>query len=70
MATDEWIENLRSPLCGKRGRAALSQNQHAEWPTVQFVSDGFKVVTILYDGPDFHCKTCDVPPAVRFRPLQ
>jgi hypothetical protein len=69
MAADEWIENLQCPLCGKKGRAALSQHDYVEMPTIQFVPDGFKVVRMLY-GPVFHCTTCDVPVAVSFRNLQ
>jgi hypothetical protein len=57
--TDEWTEKLRCPLCHKIGMACLSQDEDADAPTVQFATDGFKVVTTEY-GPDFQCGTCNV----------
>jgi hypothetical protein len=59
MATDDWTEKLRCPKCGKTGTAKLSQIGDVI-PTVQSVSDGFKVVTTQY-GPEFHCMSCSVP---------
>jgi hypothetical protein len=56
---DEWNERLRCPICGRTGTASLGQNEDSETPTVQCVSDGFKIVTDQY-GPDFHCETCNV----------
>jgi hypothetical protein len=55
---DLWFENLRCPICGKTGKASLSQDNGDE-PTVQLVPDGFKVVDTEH-GPDFRCATCDV----------
>ena len=58
--TDEWNEELRCPECGKTGVVSLSQGGGADIPTVHSVPDGFKVVSTQY-GPDFHCRTCDIP---------
>jgi hypothetical protein len=57
--TDDWNERLRCPNCGKTGMASLSQDDHADTPTVQSVSEGFKVVQSAY-GPNFRCGTCNV----------
>jgi hypothetical protein len=57
--SDEWTEKLRCPTCHKIGMACLSQGEGDNTPTVQFASDGFKVVTTQY-GPNFHCATCNV----------
>ena len=55
---DQWYENLRCPICGKTGKASLSQDDDAT-PTIQLVPDGFKIVGTKY-GPNFHCEMCDV----------
>ena len=54
---DEW--NERCPVCGKAGMASLCQDEAAETPAVQRVSDGFKIVDHQL-GPDFQCETCGV----------
>lgn len=51
---------LRCPVCGKAGMASLCQDEAAETPTVQRVSDGFKIVDHQL-GSDFQCETCGVP---------
>ena len=55
---DQWYENLHCPVCGKTGKATLSQ-QNGDTPTIQLLPDGFKVVNTKH-GPDFHCGACDV----------
>ena len=55
---DEWNESLRCPICGKTGRASLSQD-NGDAPSVLSVPDGFKIVATQY-GPNFQCTTCDV----------
>jgi hypothetical protein len=55
---DQWYENLLCPLCGKTGKAALSQDNE-DAPTVDLVPDGFKIVNTKH-GPNFNCATCDV----------
>jgi hypothetical protein len=57
--TDAWNEQLRCPNCGKTGTASLSQGDRADTPTVQGISEGFKVVQTDY-GPNFRCETCNV----------
>jgi hypothetical protein len=57
--TDQWNEQLRCPLCRNTGGASLSQFNGANMPTVESITDGFRVVQTEY-GPDFHCKTCNV----------
>jgi hypothetical protein len=57
--TEEWDEDLRCPQCGKTGTASLSQPNGDQAPTVQNVSDGFKVISTQY-GPGFHCGTCNI----------
>lgn len=54
---DEWNESLRCPICGKTGRASLSQGD--DEPIVLSVPDGFNVVA-TEDGPNFQCATCNV----------
>jgi hypothetical protein len=54
-----WTETLRCPKCSKTGVVSLLQHQGSETPTVQSISDGFKVVASPY-GPSFHCETCNV----------
>jgi hypothetical protein len=56
---DEWNEQLRCPNCGKTGIASLSQSEGERTPTVQSVSDGFKVVQTQH-GPNLQCETCNV----------
>jgi hypothetical protein len=56
---NQWQENLRCLLCGKTGKASLWQNND-DTPTVDFVPDGFKVVSTEY-GPNLSCGTCGVP---------
>ena len=48
--TDEWNESLRCPICGKTGKASLSQDND-DAPTVQSVPDGFKVVATHSQRP-------------------
>ena len=55
---DEWNESLRCPICGKTGRASLSQD-NGDAPSIQVVPAGFKVVDTPH-GPDFICGACDV----------
>ena len=55
---DEWNESLRCPICGKIGKASLSQDND-DAPAVQSVPDGFKIVAKQH-GTDFQCTTCDV----------
>jgi hypothetical protein len=56
---DQWDEKLRCPQCHNTGMTSLSQFKDANMPTVDRVSDGFKVVQTEY-GPNFHCGTCNV----------
>jgi hypothetical protein len=58
--TDQWNEKLRCPQCGNTGMVNLSQFEDADMPTVDGITDSFKVVQTQY-GPDFHCGACDVP---------
>jgi hypothetical protein len=60
--TDNWDETLRCSKCRGTGKASLSHFENAETPTVDSVTDGFKVVQTEY-GPDFHCASCNVPAA-------
>ena len=55
---DEWNESLRCPICGRTGKASLSQDDD-DAPTIQMVPGGFKIVDTEH-GPDFFCLTCDV----------
>jgi hypothetical protein len=57
--TDEWNEELRCPNCDTTGMVSLSHPKGDPVPTVQNVSDGFKVVQTEY-GPDFRCAGCDI----------
>jgi hypothetical protein len=50
------VYDVRS--AAKTGEASLSQDND-DAPTVQSVSDGFKVVATQY-GPDFQCTTCNL----------
>jgi hypothetical protein len=56
---DEWNEELWCPECGKTGIVSLSHPKGDQVPTVQKVSDGFKVISTQY-GPHFHCGTCNI----------
>ena len=56
---DQWTENLRCPLSRETGVVSLSQGDGDNTPTVQSISEGFKVVMTPH-GPDFYCGTCDV----------
>jgi len=56
---DVWKETLRCPTCLKTGIANLCQAEEDELATIQFVPDGFRVVTTRY-GPNFQCTDCDV----------
>ena len=56
---DEWNERLRCPKCGINGMASMCRDEGAETATVEQVPAGFKVVHGP-NGPDFHCKSCDV----------
>ena len=56
---ESWNEKLRCPKCGKTGMARMSQADINEWPTVETVPDGFKVLK-NGRGPIFHCQTCGV----------
>src|SRR5215211_3016396 len=49
---DQWNETVRCPVCGKTGRASLSQDND-DTPIIQLVPDGFKVVSTRH-GPDFY----------------
>jgi hypothetical protein len=60
--TDEWTEDLRCSECGKTGTASLSHPKGDQVPTVQNVSDDFKVIFTEY-GPVFHCGVCNMPVA-------
>lgn len=60
--TDKWDERLRCPQCGRTGTASLSHFKGVDRPTVNSVTDGFRVVQTEF-GPDFHCATCNVPVA-------
>jgi predicted RNA-binding Zn-ribbon protein involved in translation (DUF1610 family) len=56
---DKWTETLRCPNCGKKGKASLTQGELSQAPTVDSVSQGFKVVGKEF-GPSFHCQDCEV----------
>jgi hypothetical protein len=59
---DRWTEQLRCPMCGKIGNAALSQGVAEEVPTAVSVPDGFEVVSRKRGyGIDFICTACRVP---------
>jgi hypothetical protein len=60
--TDHWNEQLRCPQCRNTGMVSLSQFKDADMPTVESITDGFKIMQTEY-GPDFHCRTCNVPSA-------
>jgi hypothetical protein len=55
---DEWNESLRCPICGKTGKASLTQDND-DAPAVQAVPEGFRVITKQH-GPDFQCSICGV----------
>jgi hypothetical protein len=57
--TDEWTETLNCSKCRTKGTVSLSQRHGAQTPTVQSISDEFRVVTTPY-GPTFICGTCVV----------
>jgi len=60
MATrDQWTEQLHCPACHKTGTVDLCQIDSDEIPTVQFISEAFKVVATEY-GPDFECVSCNI----------
>jgi hypothetical protein len=56
---DQWTETLRCPKCRKTGRASLTHADLDATPTVNSVSDDFKVVITLY-GLSFRCRDCDI----------
>jgi len=58
--TDKWNEPLRCPQCGNIGIVNLFQSEGVDMPTVDRITDSFKVVQTDY-GPNFHCGACDVP---------
>jgi hypothetical protein len=58
--TDQWNEQLRCPQCRNTSIVNLSQFESADMPTVDRITDSFKVVQTDY-GPNFHCGVCDVP---------
>jgi hypothetical protein len=60
--SDKWDELLHCPQCRNTGKASL-HFKGADTPTVDTVTDGFKVVQTEY-GPDFHCVDCNVPVAL------
>jgi hypothetical protein len=57
---DAWNEILRCPNCGKNGMANLSQAEADDRPTVESVTDGFKIILKTDRVPNFDCETCKV----------
>jgi hypothetical protein len=59
MASDNWVEVLKCPKCGKTGLAELSAGDDAFEGQADLVPVGFKVVQ-LEPGINFNCTACDV----------
>ena len=56
---ENWNEKLRCAKCDQHGIVRLSQVEGDFAPTVNYTSDGFKVVRTEY-GPDFYCAICNI----------
>jgi hypothetical protein len=59
---EQWTEQLRCPMCGKIGNAALSHGDDEETPSADSVPSGFEVISRKHgSGIDFMCTTCRIP---------
>ena len=55
----QWNEQLRCPRCRKIGTTNLMQRGCHDVPTVNDITEGFRVAYTPY-GPSFRCEACDV----------